>query len=119
MTVPPEICGETPDVCETRNDGPSHELRLRQHQPDRGKPVCCEIFSEDPQTNLRYARKLPNNEFSVQVVVNNTLDKVLAYTGAKVSVCGTIQAARWGILDKLVPSEVKIQQFSVVKPACE
>ena len=38
-------------------------------------------------------------EFSVQVIVNNTIDKVLADTGAKVNVCGTIQAKKWGILD--------------------
>ena len=51
------------------------------------------------------------HEFSVQVVVNNTLGKVLADTGAKVSVCGTTQAGKWGLLDKLEPSKVKIQPY--------
>ena len=64
-----------------------------------------------PKPKLRHRHNNNNNEFSVQVIINNSLDKVLADTGAKVSVCGTVQAANWGILDKLVPSQIKIQPY--------
>ena len=48
------------------------------------------------------------NDFKVQVIVNNSLDSVIADTGARVSVCGTSQAQNWNLLDKVVPSSVKI-----------
>ena len=51
------------------------------------------------------------NDFLVQVIVNNTLTKVLADTGAKVSVCSTIQAQRWGILNKAIKTNKRIQPY--------
>lgn len=46
-----------------------------------------------PKPKLRSCMK-KRHDFSVQVVSNNALDKVLADTGAKVSVCGTVQAKK-------------------------
>ena len=63
-----------------------------------------------PKPKLRSTLK-SKSDFTVQVVVNNTLDKVLADTGAKVNVCGSVQAKKWGLLEKLVPSDVKIQPY--------
>ena len=51
------------------------------------------------------------HDFSQQVVINSSLDRVLADTGAKVCVCGTTQARKWGILNKLVPSKKKIHPY--------
>ena len=47
-------------------------------------------------------------DFKVQVVINNHLDRVVADTGVCVSVCGTLQAKRWGMLGRLSPSTVEI-----------
>ena len=47
--------------------------------------------------------------FRVQVVINNCLDSPIADTGAKVSVCGTAQAKRWNLLNRIVPSTVKLK----------
>ena len=52
------------------------------------------------------------SDFNVQVVVNNHLDRLVADTGAKISVCGTTQARKWGILDRMVHSKVKIKPYN-------
>ena len=51
------------------------------------------------------------NDFKVQVIVNNSLDSVIADTGARVSLCGTSQAQKWNLLDKMVPSSIKIKLY--------
>ena len=51
------------------------------------------------------------SDFNVQVVINNHLDRVVADTGARISVCGTAQARKWGILDRLSPSKVKVKPY--------
>ena len=43
---------------------------------------------------------------------NNCLVKLLCDTGAKVSVCGKKQAASWGILDRITPSQAKIRPYN-------
>lgn len=53
-------------------------------------------------------------DFWTQVVINNHLDSVITDTGAKVSVCGTSQAKKWGILEKLQPSSVKLKPYNSV-----
>ena len=40
-------------------------------------------------------------DFKVQVVINNHLDSVIADTGARVSVCGTVQAKKWNLLNRM------------------
>ena len=55
--------------------------------------------------------KSVKSDFTAQVVINNRLDRVVADTGARISVCGTAQARKWGILDRLTPSKVKIKPY--------
>ena len=55
--------------------------------------------------------KASKSDFNVQVVINNHLDRVVADTGARISVCGTAQARKWGLLDKLSPSKVKVKPY--------
>ena len=55
--------------------------------------------------------KATKSDFNVQVVINNHLDRVVADTGARISVCGTTQARKWGLLDKLSPSKVKVKPY--------
>ena len=52
------------------------------------------------------------NDFKVQLVINNHLDHVIADTGAYVSVCGTAQIKKWGMLDRLMPSKLKIKPYN-------
>ena len=52
-----------------------------------------------------------NDTFKRRLVVNNNMVKLLVDTGAKVSVCGMKQAAQWGLLEKMVPSSIKIHPY--------
>ena len=45
-------------------------------------------------------------------MINNHLDRVIADTGARISVCGTTQAKKWGLLGKLTPSKIKIKPYN-------
>ena len=51
------------------------------------------------------------NDFKAQLVVNNCLDSVIIDTGAQISVCGTVQARRWNMLENMIPSKVRIKPY--------
>ena len=53
-----------------------------------------------------------SNDFRAPVVVNNSLASPIADTGAKVSVCGSVQAKRWKLLDRMLPSPVKLKPYN-------
>ena len=55
--------------------------------------------------------KPTTHDFKASVLINNRITKVLADTGASVSVCGMKQAKQWGILDLLQPSLAKIRPY--------
>lgn len=52
------------------------------------------------------------SDFNVELIVNNTFDKILADTGAKISVCGVKEAKKWNILNKMVPANVKLKPYN-------
>ena len=56
-------------------------------------------------------KKMKTSDFRVQVIVNNHMDRLVADTGARISVCGTSQASKWGILDRMVPSKLRIKPY--------
>lgn len=58
------------------------------------------------------SNKDDKKDFKVQVVVNNSLDTVMADTGARISVTGTKQASKWGLLSKMVPSKTRIKPYN-------
>ena len=60
--------------------------------------------------------KKKKKDFKVHVVTNNKLARVLADTGAGISVCGKKDATRWGLMKKMIPSKVKIQPYGDTKP---
>ena len=49
-----------------------------------------------------------NNDFQVQIIVNNNLASVIADTGAKINVCDTSKANKWNLFLRMVPSKLKI-----------
>ena len=52
------------------------------------------------------------HDFKAEVVVNNSLATVIADTGARVSVCGTKQAEKWGLLEKILPSKTRLKPYN-------
>ena len=53
-----------------------------------------------------------NSGFKVEVIINNSLVKVIADTGAKVTVCSLRQAKQWGLYDKMYKSNAKLKPFN-------
>ena len=53
-----------------------------------------------------------NEDFTVEVVVNNTLATVIADTEAKVSVCSLEQAKKWKLTGKTFSTNTKLKPFN-------
>ena len=62
-------------------------------------------------THSKWNHASSPSDFQVQVIINNNLEKVLADTGAKVSVCGENEAKRYGLLDRMIPSIKKLKPY--------
>jgi len=54
---------------------------------------------------------MDDEDFKVKLIINNSMDTVLADTGAKVAVCSKKQAEKWNLLERMVPSHVKIKPY--------
>ena len=52
--------------------------------------------------------KARKHDFKAQVAINNSIDSVIADSGAKVSVCSSKHAKKWGIWKKMIQSKAKI-----------
>ena len=63
--------------------------------------------------------KSGNHEFTVEVVVNGSITSVTADTGARVSVCGKHEAKRWNLLEKIMPTAVRIKPYNSPAVATE
>ena len=54
-----------------------------------------------------------NNDFKVQVIVDNNITSVIQIQVLKlVYICGTSQANKWNLPSQMVPSEVKIKPYN-------
>ena len=112
--------GHLPHVCKSKPAAvKTVETCAAQDNEDTGDEDTYNInlfvinsSRRSPKPKLRSAVK-NRHDFSAQVIINTSLDRVLADTGAKVSVCGTVEAKKWGILDKLIPSAKKIHPYKV------
>lgn len=61
-----------------------------------------------PSLSSNISRKM---DFKTEVVINNCLDTVIADTGARISVCGTVQAKKWDLLGKMTRSRTRIKPY--------
>ena len=91
----------------------------------RSQPALNEIAETDNEINTELNESVYNvnifrikgsqvsnlNDFKAEMVINNHLDTVLADTGAAVSVCGSKHAKKWGLLDRITKSRVKIKPY--------
>ena len=69
------------------------------------------LFCIDDNVKERRRWKGSSIDFEIEVAVHRHLVKVLADTGAKVSVCGAKQAYNWDILKDMERSKVKIHPY--------
>ena len=70
------------------------------------------LWSMKLNSGSRHLSARTRDDFKTWVYANNCLVKLLCDTGAKVSVCGKKQAASWGILDRITPSQAKIRPYN-------
>ena len=76
---------------ENEGEGPDlYNINIFRIKANENAPMC------------KLLSKLENkNDFKCEVIIDNKLDTVIADTGAHVSVCGTNQAKRWNLLDRI------------------
>ena len=53
-----------------------------------------------------------SDDFIAEVLINNTIGKVLIDTGAKVSACGLHHAKQWGLIEKMYRTTHKIKPYN-------
>ena len=97
-----------------------HFAKVCRSQPainEIKEPVPEEQLSEDESVynvnifRVKSTQASSLNDFKVEMVINNSLDTVLADTGAAVSVCGSKHARKWGLMDRITKSHVKIKPY--------
>ena len=75
------------------------------------EPYPIHVFKVDKQPRWQHT-STSQSDFTVEVIVNNILGRLLADTGAKVSVCGKKEAHSWGLLTKMVPTNSKLKPYN-------
>ena len=73
-----------------------------------------DVEEDEPLYNVNVFKLTKSNmksDFLFEMIINNHFDKVLADTGAAVSVCGAEQAKKWGLFDRMSKSIVKIKPY--------
>lgn len=61
---------------------------------------------------IRSSVNKAERDFKVEVVVNGSVATITADTGAIVSVCGEFEAQNWNLLNRIVPTAVRIKPYN-------
>ena len=110
-------CGKTghyEKVCRSKTvkqiDAETSDEDEKQSVHNEDETYSINIFHINTQAKWSHASSTPT-DFQVQVIINNNLEKVLADTGAKVSVCGENEAKRYGLLDRIFSTTHKLKPY--------
>ena len=73
----------------------------------------CVVNEEDYNVNIFNITigTKTDDDFKVQVVLNNNVCLVLADTGAKISVCSRADAEKWNLMDRMINTKVKFKPY--------
>ena len=104
----PAVCRHRKNIRNIYKDEHDEEPTKEEYKSYNVNLFVMTTSKSSPQPRLRSILK---NDFHAQVIINNVLDRVLADTGAKVSVCGTVQVKKWGLLNKMTEVNVKIKPY--------
>jgi hypothetical protein len=106
------VCRKKKAINELKNDSEQQEHQIEDH--DHSGVYSINIFriTETPQQQPPHKRRMKTRDFNAQVIINNSLAKVLADTGASISVCGREQAQKWNLLSRMVPTTTKIKPYN-------
>ena len=112
-------CPAKKTVCSNCNKK-GHLAKVCRSQPavnEIKEPALEEQLSEDESVynvnifRVKSTQVSSLNDFKVEMIINNSLDTVLADTGAAVSVCGAKHAKKWGLMERITKSHVKIKPY--------
>ena len=109
----PTVCKSSRSVRKVETPG---DATSGNSENDGEDTYNINLFRVKKSTNSPKPKLLSNHtnkhDFKVQVVIHNSVDNVIADTGARVSVCGTAQARKWNLLSKMHPSTAKIKPYN-------
>lgn len=110
-------CGKTghyEKVCRSKNvkqiDTETSDEEENQSAYKEDETYSINIFHINTHAKWNHTSSTPT-DFQVQVIINNNLEKVLADTGAKVSVCGEQEARRYGLLKQMFHTTHKLKPY--------
>ena len=115
--------GHLPSCCRSSKGGRQSAKPVQQVQPAVEEHTAVEEEANTYNVNIFRVKSSKNQvlprmkaarqitDFRAPVVVNNSLASPISDTGAKVSVCGTVEAKRWNLLDRMVPSKIKLKPY--------
>ena len=99
--------------CRSKN---INQINEKEESLDSDNDDLCVVnlfkIESKHSTSLQPKVDSMNHDFKTEVVVNNILATVIPDTGAKVSVCGTKQAEKWNLLEKMLPSKTKLKPYN-------
>ena len=116
----PKYCRINKDLkyseVENGDDGSDDAEDVKAIEDIKGDIYNINIFkisASDRDEFVSQKRNLQENpEFKVEVVINGSLATVTADTGARVCVCGEVEARKWNLLDRIIPTPVKIKPYN-------
>ena len=107
-----DVCAQSSirDVCaqSSHRDGCAQSSDRDVRAQSSNRDICAQMPAARDICALSSSME---DDFKVQLIVNNCLDSVLADTGAKVSVCSQKQAQKWKLIDRMTPTKVKIKPY--------
>ena len=87
------------------------ELKTENVDNDDEQVNQEEIYSINLFRLKTLSKNYDTDDFKIEVAINNSLDKVIVDTGAKISVCGMNHANKRNLLKKIVPSKVRTKPY--------
>ena len=99
--------GHVAKVC--KSEAAIQEVSTEVSDNEESSVYNVNIFCLQKRTER--AELCKKDDFNVHLVINNHLDSVLADTGAKVSVCSLKQAEKWSLVERMIPSKVRIKPY--------
>ena len=107
--------GHFENVCKSKKSASQTKTPANPEEENANQTYNVNIYQIRKSERMPKPKMLSNatnkNDFKVEIVVHNQLVTVIADTGAKISVCGTVQAAKWGLLSKMTPSKATIKPY--------
>ena len=97
---------------EVKYNETEQEEEVNKIEEVRSQVYNVNIFKVNIASRSGFVTKKRTKDFKVEVGVNGAITTVTADTGARVSVCGKIQAQKWNLLEKMTPTAVHIKPYN-------